>query len=126
VDGFAQRILAEEYYSELVADTEGEHYLIREVYNAVHSGELNGAKTVNITAEIEGESFTFNLDRGHIRHENRISEYYIMPAAVRREIEVALRKRREKSKEHSADLLLSDITEITYKRKVIYKREETA
>ena len=122
VDKLATMLIAEEFYKELAANTSGGHYLIRDIYNKVHCESLANAKTVNVTAEIEGKTFTFNIERSYFRHEDSISEYGIMPATVRNEIGQQLKKRRERSGWGKDKIFLEDILEITYKKKLIYKK----
>ena len=124
IEMLAVEIIAKEYYKKLLADKDGEHYLIKEIYDKVWSDDLLNAKTVNITVAVEGEVFTFNIERNQIRHENDISMCYVMPATIREQIKQQLRKRCERTGEwQSNKLLLSDILEITYKKKSIYKKE---
>ena len=123
VDNLAMHLIAEEIYEDLVNNKSGSHNLIREVNNSVNSEALNGAKTVNVTAEIEGETFTFNIERSMFRHEYSISEYGISPPTVRRAIAAQLKKRCERENNWcSGKLYLHDILEITYKKKTVYKK----
>ena len=123
VENLAALIIAEEIHANLVSDTQGEHYLIREICNCVNSEALGNAKTVSVTAEIEGETFTFNIDRSAFRREPSIYECGITPASVRNAIAAQLKKRCERENNWSSGkIYLRDILEITYKKKSVYKK----
>ena len=125
ISSLAEEIIKKRNYDKLVADTTGEHNLIREIYSSVHCEALNGAKTVNVTVNIDGTVFTFNIERCHIRHDRTISDYYINPAKVREELKLKLKERaiKENGRSYPGDVRYSDILEITYKKKAVYKKQ---
>ena len=124
INKLAIMLIAEEFYNDLVADTSGEHYFIREIYNKVHSDSISGAKTVNVTADIEGEIFTFNIVRNAFYYDNHISVHLINPAPIREKISKQLKKKRERLNDWKTDKIhLSDILEISYKKKVLYTKD---
>jgi len=123
VNKLARHLIAEEFYDELTADKQGEHYLIKEIYDKTHGVEMSGAKTVNMTVDIDGEVFTLNIDKDYIKHENIISALQILPAATREQMKKQLRKRYERLGFKYNEIFLKDILEITYKKKTLYKKD---
>ena len=104
-----------------MADKEGEHYFNKKIYDSVNTDELMEAKTVNITVSINGEMFSFNINRDRIFTDGEISTYEIIPAAIRTQVVFQLKKRK-KDGMGSSSLLFKDIVKITYKKKAIYSR----
>ena len=124
IDNLVKFLVAEEIYSNLVNDTAGTHYLIRDIYDKVHGELLADAKTVKVTAEIEGEIFTFTIGKKAFRREYAIDESSIYPMATLQAVKGQLKKRNKRLNKWCSDrIFLSDILEITYKKKIVYKKE---
>ena len=122
VDTMAERIIVEEFYNKLVAETDGSHYLIRDIYNKVRGDELADAKTVNVIVEVEGERFSFKLPRTSFNRERIIHTYDIDPRTTRKDVNSRLRARGEHMEWPYDYLLVDDIVEVTYKKKIVYKK----
>ena len=123
INNLAKHLITEEFYKELTADKNGEHYLIKEIYDKTHNGDMAKKKSINITVIIEGEVITFNIDKESISYENEIAEHQIRPVLAREQIQNLLKKRCARLGYKYKKIFLSDILEITYLKKTIYKKD---
>jgi hypothetical protein len=123
INNLAKHLIAEEFYKELIADENGEHNLIKEIYDKTHKDDMATKKSINITVIIEGEVITFNIDKESISHENEIAEHQIRPVLVREQIQNLLKKRCARLGYKYKKIFLTDILEITYMKKTIYKKD---